>query len=61
MTGGGFAGCTIAQVQVGCVEELRRMLQKGDERSTVCKPEVRSALPLIGLAGLLEKVVLERT
>ena len=40
MTGGGFGGCTIALVQAGCVEALKRTIHEGYERSTGCKPEI---------------------
>ena len=40
MTGGGFGGCTIALVQVDCVEAFKRTVQEGYERSTGCKPEI---------------------
>src|ERR1700678_545412 len=40
MTGGGFGGCTIALVQALRVDEFRRLVSGGYERSTGSRPEI---------------------
>jgi galactokinase len=53
MTGGGFGGCTIALVQAVRVDEFRRLVGGGYERSTGSKPEIYvcSAADGVGLVA----------